>query len=174
MRRGEGKEAFLIMMAREDMLMLSNLLDEKLKPIDFRFDQMEQRFDRMDQRLIYMDKRLDKVEKRLDQVDKRLDDVGKRFEQIDKRFEGIDRQLAEVDRRLTRVEGSIDQMGRRIERVELVLENDVVPRLHNIESCYVSTYDRYVAKAEEIDGLKTDMEIVKNILIDHDEKLKVM
>ena len=65
-------------------------------------------------------------------------------------------------------------MGRRIERVELVLENDVVPRLHNIESCYVSTYDRYVAKAEEIDGLKTDMEIVKNILIDHDEKLKVM
>lgn len=155
------------MMAREDMLMLSNLLDEKLKPIDFRFDQMEQRFDRMDQRLIYMDKRLDKVEKR-------LDDVDKRFEQIDKRFEGIDRQLAEVDRRLTRVEGSIDQMGRRIERVELVLENDVVPRLHNIESCYVSTYDRYVAKAEEIDGLKTDMEIVKNILIDHDEKLKVM
>ena len=132
------------MMAREDMLMLSNLLDEKLKPIDFRFDQMEQRFDRMDQRLIYMDKRLDKVEKRLVQVDKR------------------------------RVEGSIDQMGRRIERVELVLENDVVPRLHNIESCYVSTYDRYVAKAEEIDGLKTDMEIVKNILIDHDEKLKVM
>lgn len=167
MRRGEGKEAFLIMMAREDMLMLSNLLDEKLKPIDFRFDQMEQRFDRMDQRLIYMDKRLDKVEKR-------LDDVDKRFEQIDKRFEGIDRQLAEVDRRLTRVEGSIDQMGRRIERVELVLENDVVPRLHNIESCYVSTYDRYVAKAEEIDGLKTDMEIVKNVLIDHDEKLKVM
>lgn len=155
------------MMAREDMLMLSNLLDEKLKPIDFRFDQMEQRFDRMDQRLIYMDKRLDKVENR-------LDDVDKRFEQIDKRFEGIDRQLAEVDRRLTRVEGSIDQMGRRIERVELVLENDVVPRLHNIESCYVSTYDRYVAKAEEIDGLKTDMEIVKNILIDHDEKLKVM
>ncbi|MEE0745598.1 MAG: hypothetical protein UIL73_03820 [Anaerovoracaceae bacterium] len=155
------------MMAREDMLMLSNLLDEKLKPIDFRFDQMEQRFDRMDQRLIYMDKRLDKVEKR-------LDDVDKRFEQIDKRFEGIDRQLAEVDRRLTRVEGSIDQMGRRIERVELVLENDVVPRLHNIESCYVSTYDRYVAKAEEIDGLKTDMEIVKNVLIDHDEKLKVM
>lgn len=155
------------MMAREDMLMLSNLLDEKLKPIDFRFDQMEQRFDRMDQRLIYMDRRLDKVEKR-------LDDVDKRFEQIDKRFEGIDRQLAEVDRRLTRVEGSIDQMGRRIERVELVLENDVVPRLHNIESCYVSTYDRYVAKAEEIDGLKTDMEIVKNVLIDHDEKLKVM
>ena len=155
------------MMAREDMLMLSNLLDEKLKPIDFRFDQMEQRFDRMDQRLIYMDKRLDKVEKR-------LDDVDKRFEQIDKRFEGIDRQLAEVDRRLTRVEGSIDQMGRRIERVELVLENDGVPRLHNIESCYVSTYDRYVAKAEEIDGLKTDMEIVKNVLIDHDEKLKVM
>lgn len=155
------------MMAREDMLMLSNLLDEKLKPIDFRFDQMEQRFDRMDQRLIYMDKRLDKVENR-------LDDVDKRFEQIDKRFEGIDRQLAEVDRRLTRVEGSIDQMGRRIERVELVLENDVVPRLHNIESCYVSTYDPYVAKAEEIDGLKTDMEIVKNILIDHDEKLKVM
>lgn len=60
----------------------------------------------------------------------------------------------------------------RTKQIELCLEQDVLPRLQNIESCYTSTYRRYAAGSEEIDALKADMEIIKNVLAEHSKKLK--
>lgn len=60
----------------------------------------------------------------------------------------------------------------RLERIEMRQENDILPRLQNIESCYVSTYERYISKMEEVDALKMDMEIVKRIIPEHSRLLQ--
>ena len=56
--------------------------------------------------------------------------------------------------------------------INLLLENDVLPRLQNIESCYTSTYRRYSTGIEQIDAMQTDIDIMKKVLQDHIEKLK--
>ena len=38
----------------------------------------------------------------------------------------------------------------RTKSIELRLENDVLPRLQNIESCYTSTYTRYKNGIEQL------------------------
>ncbi|MCQ4638126.1 hypothetical protein NE619_15420 [Anaerovorax odorimutans] len=60
----------------------------------------------------------------------------------------------------------------RTKQVELLLEQDIIPRLQNIESCYTSTYRRYAVSSEELDALKADMEIIKNVIAEHSKKLK--
>lgn len=60
----------------------------------------------------------------------------------------------------------------RLKKIELTQENDILPRLQNIESCYTSTYKRYQTGVEQIDSIQTDIEVIKGVLREHSEKLQ--
>ena len=70
-----------------------------------------------------------------------------------------------MDKKLTPV-------NERLKRIELTQENDILPRLQNIESCYTSTYRRYASGIDEMEALKADMEKEKKVVAEHSEKLK--
>lgn len=71
----------------------------------------------------------------------------------------FDKKLKPIEQRLT--------------NIELTLENDVKPRLQNIESCYTSTYNRYKSSVEDYENIKEDIRILKEVVKEHSEKLKV-
>lgn len=60
----------------------------------------------------------------------------------------------------------------RLKSIELTLENDIRPRLQNIEACYTSTYDRYKNSVEGYETIQADIEIMKKVIAEHSEKLK--
>ena len=60
----------------------------------------------------------------------------------------------------------------RLKKIEITQENDILPRLQNIEACYTSTYRRYASGIEDLEALKDDMEIVKKVVTEHSEKLQ--
>lgn len=62
----------------------------------------------------------------------------------------------------------------RTKRVELLLENDVLPRIQNIESCYTSTYRRYQRGTEQIDAMKDDIDIMKKVITEHSGMLQTI
>lgn len=59
-----------------------------------------------------------------------------------------------------------------IKNTRILIENDILPRLQNIEACYTSTYRRYSNGIEEMRALKSDMDIIKKVVAEHSEKLK--
>ncbi|MBC5688185.1 hypothetical protein H8S37_04455 [Mediterraneibacter sp. NSJ-55] len=59
-----------------------------------------------------------------------------------------------------------------ITSIKLTLENNVLPRLQNIESCYTSTYERYKNEADSIDGMKEDIALLKKVVREHSAKLE--
>ena len=136
------------MLDNDDILMISELMDKKLKPIETRFDQMQEQ----------MDLRFNLMQG-----------------QMDTRFAEMQGQM---DSRFVQMQGTVDlrfdQMQNQLDHMNLLMENDVLPRLQNIESCYVDTYRRYVVKMEEMDSLKLDMDVVKDVLKEHRGKLEAM
>lgn len=60
----------------------------------------------------------------------------------------------------------------RLKRIELTQENEILPRLQNIESCYTSTYKRYQTGTEQIDAIQSDIEVIKSVVREHSEKLQ--
>lgn len=60
----------------------------------------------------------------------------------------------------------------RLTKIELILENNILPRLQNIESCYTDTYDRYKNYADKIDSAFADIELLKKVVSEHSEKLQ--
>lgn len=60
----------------------------------------------------------------------------------------------------------------RLKKIELTQENDILPRLQNIESCYTSTYKRYQTGVEQIDAIQADIDVIKSVIREHSEKLQ--
>ncbi|MCD8329084.1 MAG: hypothetical protein LUC27_00100 [Lachnospiraceae bacterium] len=62
----------------------------------------------------------------------------------------------------------------RTKSIELLLENDVLPRLQNIEACYTSTYRRYAGSAVQAEATQKDVDILKKVVSEHSRKLQTL
>lgn len=83
-------------------------------------------------------------------------------------------QISVADQTTDMQELKSGNAGMRVEivNIKILLENEISPRIQNIESCYVSTYGRYKNGVEEQAAMKTDIEILKKVVKGHSEKLQ--
>ncbi len=56
--------------------------------------------------------------------------------------------------------------------LKLQNENDILPRLQNIESCYITTYNRYKNGVSQINTMQDDIDIMKKVITEHSQKLQ--
>lgn len=59
-----------------------------------------------------------------------------------------------------------------IQFLKLQNENNILPRLQNIEACYTSTYNRYKSGIAQIEAMQTDIDVMKSVIREHSEKLQ--
>lgn len=60
----------------------------------------------------------------------------------------------------------------RLKKIELTQENNILPRLQNIEACYTSTFNRYQTGIEQIEAMQADIDVMKKVIAEHSEKLQ--
>lgn len=71
-----------------------------------------------------------------------------------------------------KLESNLKPIENRLTRIELTLENNILPRLQTIESCYTDTYNRYKDYADKMDAAFADIELLKKVVSEHSEKLQ--
>lgn len=71
-----------------------------------------------------------------------------------------------------KLESNLKPIENRLTRIELTLENNILPRLQTIESCYTDTYNRYKDYADKMDAAFADIELLKKVVAEHSEKLQ--
>lgn len=59
-----------------------------------------------------------------------------------------------------------------VKDIRITLENDILPRLQNIESCYTTTYKRYQSGVNQLEAMQADIDILKKVVSEHSEKLQ--
>ena len=79
-----------------------------------------------------------------------------------------------LDKKIKPIKYELDHLKNETHDIRMLLENDAMPRLKNIESCYMDTYERYAVGAEEMEAMKVDAEIMKKLLQEHQTKLKAL
>lgn len=105
-------------------------------------------------------------------LDTKLQPVCERLDRMDERLDGIDERLDCIDKRLTNLEAQVSEVSRRVKRLELMIENEIKPRLRTIEECYLSTYRRYVEYSEKMKNAFVDIDILKKTVQHHSVKLQ--
>lgn len=87
-------------------------------------------------------------------------------------FNSMKEDLNSVKKDLNSVKEDMQETKERVKKVELTLENKVLPRLNTIEACYISTFERYKEHVETYDYMKQDIYIIKKVVAEHSEKLQ--
>lgn len=131
-----------IMLSNEDLLKISNMLDIKL---EVQAKAANQKMQQM-----------------------QSDICGQMFELREEIF-SVRRDLGAET---SDIRGEISGLKADITEIKILLENDIRPRLSTIESCYVEAAGKFAAKAEKIDSLSMDVDILKDVALEHSKKLK--
>lgn len=71
-----------------------------------------------------------------------------------------------------KLKSNLAPIENRLTNIELTLENNILPRLQNIKSCYTSTYKRYQSGANQIEAMQMDIEVMKKVIAEHSEKIQ--
>ena len=82
----------------------------------------------------------------------------------------------EIQQVKTSLEDEVQQvktsLGDEIKEIRLLLEFDVIPRLENIEDCYVFTFNKYSESFDKIETIQSDVNVLKKVVAEHSEKLQ--
>ena len=78
--------------------------------------------------------------------------------------------LLAISNMLDPIKEDIQEIKTRVKKI--TQENEILPRLNTIESCYTSTYDRYKDQVETYESMKQDISIIKKVVAEHSEKLQ--
>ena len=112
-----------------------------------------------------IDDRVQSVESELLNVDTRMQSLEAEMLNVDTRMQNLEAEMLNVNTRMQSLEANILRLG-------LCQENDILPRLCTIESCYTSTYNRYNSYADKMDTAFTDISLLKIVVSDHSERLQ--
>ncbi len=152
-----------MILTHEDLAAISHLVDSRL---DFKLKPFEEKFDSIENRL-------DSIEGRLDSIESRLDSHDEKFASIERRLDSHDEKFASIERRLDSHDEMFASINYRLKRIEVdLLENNVIPRLNTLESCYMSTYDRYRNYAKQMEKVFDDVELLKGAVEKHSNILQ--
>ena len=96
-----------------------------------------------------------------------MSQMDKRFDQMDKRFEQIDQRFDLIDTRFDKVENDIKELK------EVVSDNQTENRSHfkHIESTLDQQQSTFQVVAEEIRGVKIDIEFLSQKTGKHDAEI---
>ncbi len=134
----------------ELLLAISNLMDEKLKPIKEDIQGLIKKVTALEVRIANLEARMDKLEARVSK---------------------LERSMKQLNVRTSKLDCSMKEISIRVCNIELTQENDTLPRLQNIESCYVDTSRRYQSGIEQLDTMQSDIDVIKRVICEHTEKL---
>ena len=135
-------------LTNEDLLALSQMMDTKL------------------------DTKLQPIEKKLDAVEDRMTNLEDRMTNLETRFADLEKRVASLEKDVNWMKLELKRMNSELMKLKICQETRIVPGLSNIETCYLDTSFRYQMSADKVDLVCEDVEVLKKIVSEHDEKLK--
>lgn len=92
---------------------------------------------------------------------------------LDEKLEGLITDIAGLKKDVSVLKKDVSVLKKDMHYVKIVqLENNVIPRLSTIESCYLDTFQRYKERTEQFDQMTEDIGVLKSVVSDHSENWK--
>lgn len=90
----------------------------------------------------------------------------------------MDKKLYPLEKRMDALDAKIDTVEQKLKSdihlIHLTLENMVIPRLNEIETCYISTSERYLRETDKFISFESDLSVIKDVIKEHSSRLSVI
>lgn len=105
-------------------------------------------------------------------MDRKLKPLQKDISSLQNDISNMKSEMMDIKAQIKETNVRIDMIETNINKIEVIQENEILPRLQNIESCYTSTYNRYAKGVEQIENTLQDMSLIKTVVTEHSAKLE--
>ena len=162
-------------LTKDDLYAIEQIFDKKIdilaqgiETLGHKIENLELRMDRLEQRMDCLEQRMDSLEQRVDNLEQRMDSLEKSVTKLEQRMDSLEQRVDRLEHRMDSLEHEIKYI-----KVDLI-ENNVLPRLSTIESCYTSTYDRYKEDSEKISNTYDDIVVMKMAIRKNSEDIQTL
>ena len=119
-----------------------------------------------------MDRKIEPLRNDICELKEDVSGLKQQVQALEKNVGVLNIETATLKSSVQKLEGEMREVKGSVRRLELLHENEVLPRLQVIESCYVGTYQRYSEGIVDIDSMKMDISTMKAVLVEHSAKLQ--
>lgn len=137
------------MLTKQDIAVLSDLLDQGLHPIKEDLQMLHKEF-------IGLNNKFNGLR-----------------QDMNEKIDGLREEMhAEISRLDNKINGLRDEMHGGFAEIHTILNTDISPRLKTIEDCYLKTFERYSEGAERQKKMEEDISVMKDVIQEHSVQLR--
>ena len=143
------QERGMFMLTKQDIAVLSDLLDQGLHPIKEDLQMLHKEF-------IGLNNKFNGLR-----------------QDMNEKIDGLREEMhAEISRLDNKIDSLREEMHRGFAEIHTILNTDISPRLKTIEDCYLKTFERYSEGAERQKKMEEDISVMKDVIQEHSVQLR--
>ena len=172
-------------MTQEDIVILSQLLDQKFEPVYTRLDLLEsdvrelksgmseikQRVASVEQKVTELDQRVAGVEQKVTELDEKVTELDQKFTVLDEKVTVLDQKFTVLDEKFTVFDQKFTVLDEKVTGLELVIENETNVNIRRIAEGHCDLV-RNLREARKVDDEKELLAIRVTVLESDMSKVK--
>ena len=172
-------------MTQEDIVILSQLLDQKFEPVYTRLDLLEsdvrelksgmseikQRVASVEQKVTELDQRVAGVEQKVTELDEKVTVLDQKFTVLDEKVTVLDQKFTVLDQKFTVLDQKFTVLDEKVTGLELVIENETNVNIRRIAEGHCDLV-RNLREARKVDDEKELLAIRVTVLESDMSKVK--
>ena len=172
-------------MTQEDIVILSQLLDQKFEPVYTRLDLLEsdvrelksgmseikQRVASVEQKVTELDQRVASVEQKVTELDDKVTGLDQKFTVLDEKVTVVDQKFTVLDQKFTVLDQKFTVLDEKVTGLELVIENETNVNIRRIAEGHCDLV-RNLREARKVDDEKELLAIRVTVLESDMSKVK--
>ena len=172
-------------MTQEDIVILSQLLDQKFEPVYTRLDLLEsdvrelksgmseikQRVASVEQKVTELDQRVASVEQKVTELDEKVTELDQKFTVLDEKVTVLDQKFTVLDQKFTVLDQKFTVLDEKVTGLELVIENETNVNIRRIAEGHCDLV-RNLREARKVDDEKELLAIRVTVLESDMSKVK--
>ena len=172
-------------MTQEDIVILSQLLDQKFEPVYTRLDLLEsdvrelksgmseikQRVASVEQKVTELDQRVASVEQKVTKLEQKVTELDEKVTELDQKFTVLDEKVTVLDQKFTVLDQKFTVLDEKVTGLELVIENETNVNIRRIAEGHCDLV-RNLREARKVDDEKELLAIRVTVLESDMSKVK--
>lgn len=165
-------------MTQEDIVILSQLLDQKFEPVYTRLDLLESDvrelksgMSEIKQRVASVEQKVTKLEQKVTELDQRVAGVEQKVTKLEQKFTVLDEKVTVLDQKFTVLDQKFTVLDEKVTGLELVIENETNVNIRRIAEGHCDLV-RNLREARKVDDEKELLAIRVTVLESDMSKVK--
>ena len=158
-------------MTQEDIVILSQLLDQKFEPVYTRLDLLESDVRELKSGMSEIKQRVASVEQKVTELDQRVASVEQKVTELDQRVAGVEQKVTKLEQKVTELDQKFTVLDEKVTGLELVIENETNVNIRRIAEGHCDLV-RNLREARKVDDEKELLAIRVTVLESDMSKVK--